>query len=110
LALAYGLMRGMVNIALVPTIGALFSENATASVIIAAAVAAILIFKAIGAAVDAYPEWAIRLEAARETRSKGRDKRKRRRKGVARYRGDGSNQLRVKVLGKIADLPTKQAK
>jgi hypothetical protein len=71
------IMRAVV--ATVPAAGALLSSNSTASVIMASAVAAVLLSLPIGRALDHFPEWAERVEQARETISKGRHRRKKRR-------------------------------
>jgi hypothetical protein len=65
--------------ATVPAAGALLSSNSTASVIMAASVAAVLLSSPIGRALNHFPEWAERVEQAREVISKGRHRRKKRR-------------------------------
>lgn len=53
--------------------------GATASTIGAVTVGAVFVLSLIGVALNAYPDWIVRLEAAREIVSKGRYRRRQRR-------------------------------
>ncbi len=62
--------------------GAYVTENVTAEIIFAAAFAVVMVLTIFGAAIDAYPEWMQRSEAAHEAVSLGRHRRKRRHDGL----------------------------